>query len=78
MVRDRQQEALKPWLWRVANSEIAGLRSFAAGIKRDKVAMLAALHLSYGQGLVEGHVNRLKLIKRNTYWRRAFAFWKGG
>ena len=43
IVREQQAAALEPWLWRVANSEVDALRSFAAEIQRDKLAVLAAL-----------------------------------
>jgi transposase len=72
MVRERQPEQLEPWLWRVANSEVAALRRFAAGIQRDKVAVLAGLTLDWNQGQVEGQVNRLKLVKRTMYGRANF------
>jgi transposase len=69
MVRTRQSAQLEPWLWRVANSEIAALRSFAAGIQRDKAAVLAGLTLEWSQGQVEGQITRLKLLKRGMYGR---------
>ena len=72
LVRERQVAALEPWLWRVANSELRALRSFAAGIQRDKAAVVAALQWQWSQGQVEGSVNRLKLIKRSMYGRAKF------
>jgi transposase len=47
MVRQRQPEHLEPWLWQVANSEVAALRRFAAGIQRDKAAVVASLTLDW-------------------------------
>jgi transposase len=72
MVRERQPEHLDAWLWQVANSEVAALRRFAAGIQRDKAAVLAGLTLEWLQGQVEGQVNRLKLVKRSMYGRANF------
>jgi transposase len=72
MVRQQQPEQLEPWLWRVANSEVAALRRFAAGIQRDKAAVLAALQEPWSQGQVEGQITRLKLIKRTMYGRANF------
>ena len=69
MVRQRQPDQLEPWLWRVANSEVAALRSFAAGIQRDKAAVLAGLALKWSQGQTEGQITRLKLLKRAMYGR---------
>lgn len=72
MVRQRQPEQLEAWLWSVANSMVAALRSFATGIQRDKAAVVAGLTLEWSQGQVEGQINRLKLIKRRSYGRAKF------
>ncbi len=72
MVRARQPEQLEAWLWHVANSEVVALRRFAAGIQRDKGAVVAGLTLEWSQGQVEGQVNRLKLVKRSMYGRAKF------
>ena len=45
------------------------MESFAKGIQQDKEAVLAGLTLPWSQGPLEGHVNRLKLIKRSMYGR---------
>ena len=72
LVRKRQVAALEPWLWRVANSDLRALRSFAAGIQRDKAAVVASLRWEWSQGQVEGNVNRLKLVKRSMFGRAKF------
>lgn len=72
MVRQRQGERLDAWLTSVEASAIAELQTFAAGIQRDKAAVQAGLTLTYSNGLLEGHVNRLKLIKRSMYGRANF------
>ena len=41
-------------------------------MERDKAAVQAALLFPYSNGVVEGHVNRLKLIKRMMYGRAGF------
>jgi len=45
------------------------LESFAKGIQQDKAAVFAGLTLPWSNGPLEGHVNRLKLIKRSMYGR---------
>jgi transposase len=72
MIRERQPDLLESWLWQVANSNVAALRSFAAGIQRDKPAVLAGLTLESSQGQTEGQITRFKLIKRSTYGRANF------
>jgi transposase len=64
--------ALEPWLEEASRSGIAELRTFAAGIKRDEAAVLAALTYEWSQGQVEGQVHRLKLLKRQSYGRAGF------
>jgi transposase len=72
MVRQRQGERLDEWLSSVEASAITELQTFSAGIQRDKAAVQAGLPLPSSNGLLEGHVNRLKLIKRSMYGRANF------
>jgi len=72
MLRTRQGERLETWLEQVRISHIPELLRFAGGIERDKSAVQAALSLPYSNGVVEGHVHRLKLIKRMGYGRASF------
>jgi transposase len=48
------------------------LHSFVAGLQRDLDAVTAGLMLSWSSGPVEGHVNRVKMIKRQMYGRANF------
>jgi transposase len=72
MVRQRQGDCLDAWLSAVAESPLPELQTFAQGIERDKAAVQAGLTLPYSNGLLEGHTNRLKLIKRSMYGRANF------
>ncbi len=59
----------------VGNGEGRGLpdfRTLAIGLERDQDAVRAALSLSWSNGPTEGHVHRLKLIKRQMYGRAKF------
>lgn len=49
---------------------IGELDSFVSGLRRDLDAVRAGLTLPYSSGAVEGHVNRLKTLKRQMYGRR--------
>jgi len=60
------------WLAKGKSSQIRELQGFVAGIERDKAAVVAGLTLPQNNGLVEGKVNKLKLIKRMGYGRAAF------
>jgi len=72
MIRSSDAPALEPWLEEASRSGIAELRTFAAGIKRDQVAVLAALTYKCSQGQVEGQIHRLKLLKRQSYGHAGF------
>lgn len=72
MIRERQPEALLPWLEDVGKSGISALMGFAKGIKQDLAAVTNALSLPWSNGQTEGQVNRLKLIKRQMYGRANF------
>jgi transposase len=72
MLRTRTGEQLNDWLCRVKASKIRELQGFIAGVKRDKAAVTAGLTLPQNNGVVEGKVNKLKLIKRMGYGRAEF------
>jgi transposase len=72
MLRERQGEQLDSWLKQVEEQGVAELHSFAQGLQRDYDAVKAGLTLEWSQGPVEGHVHRLKLLKRQSYGRAGF------
>ena len=69
LVRERTPDRLEAWLADCSASELRELRSFAAGLRQDHAAVVAALTLPYSTGPAEGHITRLKLIKRQGYGR---------
>ena len=44
----------------------------ARHLRRDQAAVAAALRLPWSNGMVEGQVHRLKLLKRQMYGRAGF------
>jgi transposase len=72
MVQNRQVENLSAWLNRAMDSEIEAMKSFVHGLHDDLVAVEAALSLPWSNGVTEGQVNRLKLVKRKMYGRANF------
>ncbi len=72
LVRERQSEALAAWVDTTEASGVAELRRFCNGLRSDWEAVLAGLKLPWSNGPTEGHVNRLKLIKRQMYGRATF------
>ncbi|MFI5274035.1 MAG: ISL3 family transposase [Ktedonobacterales bacterium] len=73
LVTERRLDQLTPWLDQCIQSGIAELVGFAQGLRRDEAAVQAALRYDWSQGPVEGHVNRIKTIKRQMYGRAGFA-----
>ena len=72
MVRERRGERLETWIAAASASEIADLRRFATGLMPDKVAIEAGLTEEWSSGQTEGHINRLKTLKRQMYGRAKF------
>ncbi len=72
MLRERLGERLDAWLTQVHQSELPELQSFATGVEKDKDAVRAGLTWWINNGMVEGHVTKLKLIKRQGYGKAGF------
>lgn len=72
IIRTGASTDLDPWLAAATRSHIAELVSFVRGIRRDYDAVAAALSSPHSQGQTEGQVNRLKLLKRQSYGRANF------
>jgi transposase len=72
MLRERTSEALSSWLEACRTSGISELVTFAEGLQREEPIIRAAVELHYSNGVTEGHVNRLKMIKRTAYGRASF------
>jgi transposase len=65
-------DRLDDWITAVEADDQPDLHSFARGIKRDHDAVLNGLTLPWSSGVVEGNVNRLKMLKRQMYGRATF------
>ena len=72
MVRTRGGQALEEWLEQAEGSDCIQIQAFAQGLKKDLDAVRAGLTQIYSQGPIEGHIHRLKLIKRSGYGRMSF------
>jgi transposase len=72
LIRKQSTGTLSAWLTRGEASPDPDLRRFAEGIRRDEAAVQAAVTQRWSNGPVEGHVNRLKTIKRQMYGRAGF------
>jgi hypothetical protein len=63
------RKLLEPWMTAAdATAELA-LGSFVTGLRADQEAVTNGLSLRWSSGSVEGHVNRIKMLKRQMYGR---------
>ena len=69
LVRQRQPAQLEPWLQRATASAVDAVRRFATGLYEDYEAVKAGVTLPWSSGPVEGHINRLKMLKRQMFGR---------
>jgi transposase len=65
----RQRDAAAWPKWR-ASASSGPLSNFVKHLCRDEAAVLAAIQQPWSNGPVEGHVHRLKLIKRSMAQER--------
>lgn len=72
MVRQRQVDQFPAWLDRAVQSGSIAFHNFARSLRRDYNAVYAALSLPWSNGPTEGHINRLKCLKRQMYGRAKF------
>ncbi|WP_211878446.1 ISL3 family transposase [Pseudarthrobacter albicanus] len=72
MLTELHGDRLRDWLGKVYIDTLPNLHSFANGIDRDRDAVIAGLTLPYSSGVVEGHINRIKMIKRQMFGRAGF------
>jgi len=64
--------AFTNWMERATQSGIPEMKKFALGLERDRAAVVAALEYEWSNGPTEGHINRLKTLKRSMYGRAKF------
>jgi transposase len=72
MVRHLRGEELEQWVQNALQSTIPEMVAFAQKLRQDQSAVQVGLMLKWNNGVVEGNVNRLKLIKRSMYGRANF------
>jgi transposase len=69
LVRQRQPTQFDPWLKRATTSAVEAMRRFATGLAEDYAAVKAGVTLPWSTSPVEGHINRLKMLKRQMFGR---------
>jgi hypothetical protein len=65
----RGRKLLEPWMTAALETGEPALKSFVTGLRADQDAVTNGLSLRWSSGAVEGHVNRIKMLKRQMYGR---------
>jgi len=69
MMTRRRSCALGQWVTAAASSGEPSLQSFASATRADEGAVTAGPTLPWSSSSVKGHVNRIKMLKRQMYGR---------
>ncbi|MCM2416655.1 transposase [Streptomyces sp. RKAG293] len=72
LLAHRRGHLLLEWIRQAEQDTPAPVRSFAGFLRQDLAAVTAGLTLEWSSGMVEGHVNKIKMIKRTMLGRSSF------
>lgn len=72
LMNNRQGRHLGQWMDTVRADDLPTLHSFVNGLGQDLEAVIAGLSLHYSSGAVEGHNNKIKMLKRQMFGRANF------
>lgn len=75
-VFSKKADLLDEWMVQAEKLDISEINSYVAGLKNDIAAVRNAITLEFNNGLAEGSVNKLKVIKRIMYGRNSFELLK--
>lgn len=68
----KKESEIDKWVEDAGALRMDEINRFINGVRRDIGAVKNAILLDYNNGLAEGSVNKLKIIKRIMYGRRSF------
>ncbi len=71
--KTRDTDQLSHWIEKTKQLNIREMNSFILGLERDFEAIQNAIIYDYNNGLAEGSVNKVKVIKRIMYGRCSFS-----
>ncbi|KJY41963.1 hypothetical protein VR41_10000 [Streptomyces sp. NRRL B-1568] len=72
LVRHQRGYLLLEWIRQAEQDAPKPMQGFAGFLRQDLDAVTAGLTLPWSSGVVEGHVNRVKTLKRAMYGRASF------
>jgi len=69
LMNNHKSHALDQWMTSVKADNLPALHTFVTGLGQDLDAVVAGLSLRYSSGAVEGHNNKIKMLKRQMFGR---------
>jgi predicted transcriptional regulator len=72
MLRQKDPKALATWIVTATGYDIPEINAFIARLRQDFYAVQNAIATEFSNGLAEGSVNKIKVIKRIMYGRCSF------
>lgn len=76
IIYSKKAERLDEWLEKLEAFDIPEIQTYINGIRKDIKAVKNGITLPYNNGLAEGSVNKIKLIKCIMYGRNSFELLK--
>ena len=76
IIYSKKAEKLDEWLEKLEAFDIPEIQTYVNGIRKDIQAVKNGITLPYNNGLAEGSVNKIKVIKRIMYGRNSFELLK--
>ena len=71
---EKKFKNLSKWIKKAEKLDIDEIKSFLNGISMDIDGVKNAIKYKYSNGLAEGKINKIKVIKRIMYGRSSFAY----
>ena len=66
---EQKSQELNTWMKKISALQIEELESYVGGLKKDLKAVKNGIEQKYNNGLAEGSVNKIKLIKRTPLYK---------
>jgi len=76
IVFSKKSDKLDGWLAKLDKYDIPELQTYVNGVRKDITAVKNGIDFQYNNGLAEGSVNKIKVIKRIMYGRNSFELLK--
>jgi len=73
LVKDKSADQFDRWIAAAANSALPPFQRLARTLQADRAAVVAGIQLPWSTGPIEGHICRVKFLKRLGYGRAGLA-----